>query len=167
MNLYVSNLAYSLTDEELRNEFGAYGTVAHARIVLDRETQRSRGFGFVDMPNDDEARAAIENLNGAQISGRAMRVVEARPREERPARPPGPPKERSGGGGGDDRRPPRGGNPKGGPRREQRTNWNDNGDDWDDRRRSGGGGGGGGGRKDRGSSRGGRPQQNWESDFED
>lgn len=95
MNLYVSNLAYSLTDDELRSEFAAYGTVANARVVLDRETGRSRGFGFVEMPNDAEARAAIQRLEGSNVGGRPIRVVEARPKEERPQRPP-----YAGGGGG-------------------------------------------------------------------
>jgi cold-inducible RNA-binding protein len=149
MNLYVSNLAYTLTDEELQNEFAAYGTVAHARVVKDRETGRSRGFGFVDMPNDDEARAAMDGLNNAAVGGRPLKVVEARPKEERPQRPGGPPPPRSGGGG--DRR---GGGPP--PRKD----YGDDGWRGSDDRRGGGGdrrGGGGGGRGgDRGFSRGGK-----------
>ncbi len=130
MNLYVSNLAYALTDDELVEAFGQFGTVSSARVVLDRETGRSRGFGFVEMPNDDEARAAIDGMNNASLGGRPLKVVEARPREERPARPP-----REGGGG----RPWQGqGRPE---------------------RRGGGGGGyggGGGGERDWGDDRGGR-----------
>lgn len=94
MNLYVSNLSYNLTDNELREAFERFGAVTHARIILDRETGRSRGFAFVEMPNDDEARAAINGLNNTELSGRPLKVVEARPREERPYTP------RPGGGGG-------------------------------------------------------------------
>lgn len=150
MNLYVSNLAYTLTDEELQSEFAAYGTVSHARVVKDRETGRSRGFGFVDMPNDDEARAAMEGLNNAAVAGRPLKVVEARPKEERPQRPGGPPPprrdfggERRGGGG-----PPP-------PRRD----YGDDGWRGDDRRgadRRGGGGRGDSRDRDRGFSRGGK-----------
>ena len=87
MNLYVSNLSYNLTDNELREAFERFGAVTHARIILDRETGRSRGFAFVEMPNDDEARAAINGLNNTELSGRPLKVVEARPREERPYTP--------------------------------------------------------------------------------
>lgn len=87
MNLYVSNLAYTLTDEELRSEFAAFGAVSSARVVLDRETNRSRGFGFVEMPNDAEAQAALRGLEGANVAGRPIKVVEARPKEPRPPRP--------------------------------------------------------------------------------
>ena len=86
MNIFVGNLSYRTTEDEMRAAFEAYGTVSSARIILDRETQRSRGFGFVEMPNDDEARAAIEGLEGKDIDGRGLRVNEARPREDRPAR---------------------------------------------------------------------------------
>lgn len=94
MNLYVSNLSYNLTDNELREAFERFGAVTHARIILDRETGRSRGFAFVEMPNDAEAQAAINGLNSTDLSGRPLKVVEARPREERPYTP------RPGGGGG-------------------------------------------------------------------
>jgi len=86
VNIFVGNLSYRTTEDEMRAAFEAYGTVSSARIILDRETQRSRGFGFVEMPNDDEARAAIEGLEGKDIDGRGLRVNEARPREDRPAR---------------------------------------------------------------------------------
>ena len=86
MNIFVGNLSYRTTEDEMRAAFEAYGEVSSARIILDRETQRSRGFGFVEMPNDDEARAAIEGLEGKDLDGRGLRVNEARPREERPAR---------------------------------------------------------------------------------
>lgn len=97
MNLYVSNLSYQLTDAELKEAFEAHGLVSNARIILDRETGRSRGFAFVEMPNDEEARAAIAALNNAEISGRPMKVVEARPREDRPYQ--GKPNFGGGGGG--------------------------------------------------------------------
>lgn len=87
MNLYVSNLSYNMTDNELRESFERYGLVSHARIILDRETGRSRGFAFVEMPNDEEARAAINGLNNVELAGRPLKVVEARPREERPFSP--------------------------------------------------------------------------------
>jgi RNA recognition motif-containing protein len=95
-NLYVGNLAYQTTADDLREAFGQYGTVTRAQVVADRETGRSRGFGFVEMENGAET--AIENLNGALFQGRPLTVNEAKPREERP---------RSGGGFGGDR--PRGG----------------------------------------------------------
>jgi hypothetical protein len=87
MNIYVSNLSFAIQDEDLQEAFAAYGEVSSARIVMDRETNRSRGFGFVEMPNGAEANKAISELNGAMFDGRPMRVNEARPREERPARP--------------------------------------------------------------------------------
>ncbi len=83
-NLYVGNLAYSVDDEMLREAFEAYGNVSSASVVVDRETGRSRGFGFVEMPNADEAKAAIEGINLQPIGGRNVTVNEARPREERP-----------------------------------------------------------------------------------
>ncbi|MBN1666898.1 MAG: RNA-binding protein [Anaerolineales bacterium] len=83
MNIYVGNLSYRTTDADLRTAFEEYGEVASASVVKDRETQRSRGFGFVEMPNDDEGQAAITGLNGAELGGRELKVNEARPREER------------------------------------------------------------------------------------
>ncbi len=79
--LYVGNLPFSTTDAELRQAFEAHGEVASATIVMDRETGRPRGFGFVEMPNDAEADAAVNTLNGQQLGGRALVVNEARPRE--------------------------------------------------------------------------------------
>ena len=98
LNIYVGNLSYEATEEGLTTAFGAHGQVDSARIITDRYTGRSRGFGFVEMANSDEAQAAIEALNGTEMGGRTLTVNEARPREERP--------ERGGGGGGrsDDRR---------------------------------------------------------------
>ncbi len=86
MNLYVSNLSYNLTDDALSAEFAAFGTVSSARVVKDRESGRSRGFGFVEMPSDAEAQAAINGLNNQNVDGRPMKVVEARPKEDRPQR---------------------------------------------------------------------------------
>ncbi len=83
MNIYVGNLSYGLSEEELRDAFAAFGEVTSAKILMDRETGRSRGFGFVEMPNQSEAEAAISNLNGKELDGRAVRVNEARPRERR------------------------------------------------------------------------------------
>lgn len=98
MNLYVSNLSYQLTDAELKEAFEAHGLVSNARIILDRETGRSRGFAFVEMPNEEEAKAAINALNNADLAGRPLKVVEARPREDRPYQ--GKPQFKAGGGGG-------------------------------------------------------------------
>jgi RNA recognition motif-containing protein len=80
MNIYVGNLSYSTTDEDLRAAFAAYGTVTSARVVFDRETGRSRGFGFVEMTSSSEAHAAIEALNQTELQGRQLRINEARPR---------------------------------------------------------------------------------------
>jgi RNA recognition motif-containing protein len=86
VNIYVGNLSFKATDAELRAAFEPYGEVKSAKVVEDRDTGRSRGFGFVEMTNDDEGRKAIEALNNKEIAGRAVRVNEARPREERPPR---------------------------------------------------------------------------------
>jgi RNA recognition motif-containing protein len=83
MNIYVGNLSYSLSEQELRDAFAAHGEVSSVKILSDRETGRSRGFGFVEMPNQNEGEAAIEQLNGKDLGGRALRVNEARPRERR------------------------------------------------------------------------------------
>ena len=83
MNIYCGNLSYRLTEDELRQAFEAHGAVDSARIITDRETGRSKGFGFVEMPNDDEARAAIDALAGTELGGRNLNVNEARPRPER------------------------------------------------------------------------------------
>lgn len=81
-NLYVGNLPFSTTDEDLREAFSAYGTVARAQVISDRETGRSRGFGFVEMETGGDA--AIDGMNGKELNGRALTVNEARPRENRP-----------------------------------------------------------------------------------
>ena len=94
--LYVGNLAYGVRDDELQQAFGEFGTVTSAKVMMDRDTGRSKGFGFVEMGTDAEAQAAIEGMNGQSMSGRAIVVNEARPREERPGGFRGP----YGGGGG-------------------------------------------------------------------
>ena len=79
--LYVGNLAYSVTNESLSTMFSAHGAVDSAQVIMDRETGRSRGFGFVEMENDAEAEAAIEALNGSDMGGRTLVVNKARPKE--------------------------------------------------------------------------------------
>ena len=81
MNIYVGNLPFSTTDAELETLFSANGKVTSARVIIDRETGRSRGFGFVEMASDDEGRAAIAALNGDDAMGRALTVNEAKPKE--------------------------------------------------------------------------------------
>ena len=83
MNIYVGNLSYSLSESELRDAFAAYGEVSSVKVLMDRETGRSRGFGFVEMPNQGEAEIAVAEVNGKEVGGRPLRVNEARPREER------------------------------------------------------------------------------------
>ena len=82
--LYVGNLAYSVRDQSLQDAFGQFGTVTSARVMMDRETGRSKGFGFVEMASDAEAQSAINGMNGQPLEGRAIVVNVARPREERP-----------------------------------------------------------------------------------
>jgi RNA recognition motif-containing protein len=102
--IYVGNLSYEASDDDVRTAFEAYGQVSEVAIIKDRETGRSRGFAFVEMPNDAEAAEAIEKLNLAKIAGRSVTVNEARPKEDR-----------GGGGGGGGRG--RGGDRGGGGRR--------------------------------------------------
>jgi RNA recognition motif-containing protein len=127
--LYVGNLSYQVDSSELEQLFGAHGQVLSAQIINDRDTGRSKGFGFVEMANDQEAEAAIAALNGQQHNGRALTVNEARPREDRGG---------GGGGGG------RGGYGGGGGGRSGGGGY------------GGGGGGGGGGRGGFGGGGGGR-----------
>jgi RNA recognition motif-containing protein len=89
MRIFVANLAWTTTEDELERLFEPYGIVNRTQIVTDRETGRSRGFGFVEMPDDTEAQAAIDELNGTSLGGRTLTVNEARPREgeDRPQRP--------------------------------------------------------------------------------
>lgn len=82
--LYVGNLSFRVTSEDLQEHFATAGTVESANVVYDRETGRSRGFGFVEMASDDDATAAIAQFNGSEYDGRNMVVNEARPREDRP-----------------------------------------------------------------------------------
>jgi RNA recognition motif-containing protein len=86
MEIYVGNLPFSTTDADLEDLFAEYGDVERAKVITDRETQRSRGFGFVTMPNDSEGRDAVDALNDSDFNGRNLRVNEARPRESRPPR---------------------------------------------------------------------------------
>ncbi|MFH1437509.1 MAG: RNA-binding protein [Pseudomonadota bacterium] len=90
MNIYVGSLAFEVTEEELKNEFKTFGEVSSAAVIKDKFTGESRGFGFVEMPSNEEAKAAMEALNGKDLKGRAISVNEARPRNDN----------RGGGGGG-------------------------------------------------------------------
>lgn len=81
--LYVGNLAYSVTDDELMEMFSQFGTVVSAQVIVDRDTRRSKGFGFVEMETTDQAQAAIDGTNGQEHGGRELKVNEARPREDR------------------------------------------------------------------------------------
>lgn len=110
MNIYVGNVARNVNEEQLRSEFEKFGQVASVKVITDKFTGEARGFAFVEMPNADEAQAAINGTNGLELGGQRLRVNEARPREDRPAGH-GP---RGGGFGG-----PRGGG-FGGPRRNNR-----------------------------------------------
>ncbi len=132
MNIYVGNLPFTASEDEVRQAFAAYGTVSSVAIIKDRETGQSRGFAFVEMPNNEEGTAAINNLNGKPLKGRALKVNEARPREE----------SFGGGGGGGGHRS--GGFGGGGGRREGGFGGGGGGDRFGgDRDRRGGTGGGG------------------------
>jgi RNA recognition motif-containing protein len=89
MRIFVGNLAFTATQEELERLFASYGIVDRAQIITDRDTGRSRGFGFVEMPDATEAQAAIEGLNGTSLGGRTLTVNEARQRDERRPRDDG------------------------------------------------------------------------------
>jgi len=95
MNIYVSNLSFNVQDEDLREFFAEYGEVSSAKIITDKFTNKSRGFGFVEMPDDEAGQKAIKELDGAHVEGRAITVTIAKPREERTG----------GNGGGGNRRP--------------------------------------------------------------
>jgi RNA recognition motif-containing protein len=84
MNIYVSNLSFNVQDEDLREFFTPYGEVTSAKVISDRETGRSRGFGFVEMSDNAAAQKAIAELNDATVDGRAIKVMEAKPKEDRP-----------------------------------------------------------------------------------
>ncbi|MBD3893807.1 RNA-binding protein [Hydrogenophaga sp.] len=135
--LYVGNLPYTVRDEDLQQAFSAYGAVNSAKVMMERDTGRSKGFGFVEMASDSEAQSAVEGMNGQSLGGRSLVVNEARPMETRPPRSGG-----FGGGGG-------GGGFGGGGGRS-------GGDGGGFRSPYGGGGGGGGGRREGGGGGGGR-----------
>ena len=105
--IYVGNLAFSTTEDDLSTAFGAFGGVQAVNIITDRETGRSRGFAFVEMGDDAEASAAIDGTNGTDLGGRTLNVNEARPREERPSGDRGGFNRGGGGGGFRDRAPRR------------------------------------------------------------
>ena len=92
MNIYISNLSFNVQDEDLREFFASYGEITSAKVIMDKVTGQSRGFGFVEMPDDAAAKKAIAELDNATVEGRNIRVMEAKPKEEKPSR--------SGGGGG-------------------------------------------------------------------
>ncbi len=100
MNIYVSNLSFNVEDQDLQEFFTPYGEVTSAKVITDRETGRSRGFGFVEMSDDAAAKKAIAELNEASIDGRTIKVTEAKPKEDRPARTGGGGGFRGGNGGG-------------------------------------------------------------------
>ncbi|HSX29043.1 MAG TPA: RNA-binding protein [Candidatus Saccharimonadales bacterium] len=85
--LFVGSLSYGVDDDQLADAFAAFGTVASAKVIIDRETGRSKGFGFVEMSSDEEAQAAVKGMDGKEINGRAVAVSEARPQENRERRP--------------------------------------------------------------------------------
>ena len=105
MNMYVSNLSFNTSDAELQDLFAKFGTVSSAKVITDRETGRSRGFGFVEMPSDEESKDAMLGLNNKEVEGRAMSVSEAKQREERSSNGGGGgySNNRGGGGGGNRR----------------------------------------------------------------
>lgn len=88
MNIYVSNLSFAVNDDDLRSYFAEYGEVTSAKVIMDKYTNRSKGFGFVEMSDDAAAQKAIAELDGATVDGRSIKVNVARPKEERPARKP-------------------------------------------------------------------------------
>jgi hypothetical protein len=139
--LYVGNLPYTVRDEDLQQSFSAYGSVNSAKVMMERDTGRSKGFGFVEMGNDAEALAAVEGMNGQSLGGRSLVVNEARPMEARPPRTGGFGGPRGGGGGGGGFG---GGGGGGGSDGGFRSPYG-----------GGGGGGGGGGRREGGGGGGG------------
>ena len=87
MKIYVGNLPYSIRDKELEALFTPFGDVSSANVIIERETNRSKGFGFVEMPKKEDAEKAMVELNGKEVNGRTLKVNEAKPREDRPRRP--------------------------------------------------------------------------------
>jgi len=82
MNIFVSNLSFQVESEDLKGFFTPYGEVSSSKVITDRDTGRSRGFGFVEMPNDAAGKEAIKELNGSMVDGRAIKVMEAKPKEQ-------------------------------------------------------------------------------------
>lgn len=121
MNIYVSNISYTATDEALTEAFAVHGEVQSARIIRDRLSGRSRGFGFVEMADEEQGRKAVEAMNGVDLMGRAVSVREARPKEEGGARQNGGRRNGNGGNGGNDGSDANGSNGEGGkaPRAEK------------------------------------------------
>ena len=139
MRLYVGNLAYSTTEDTLRNEFGKFGNVTSALVVIDRVSGRSRGFGFVEFSTSEEGTQAINGMNGVSLDGREIVVNEARERQAGGGGGGGPrPGRGGGGGGGGGRRFGGGGSRGGGGDRGGGGGWGDGGGGGDDRRRGGG-----------------------------
>ena len=99
MNIYVSNLSFNVQDEDLRGFFTPFGEVTSAKVVNDRDTGRSRGFGFVEMSDEAASKKAIAELNDTTVDGRSIKVMEAKPKEDRPARSSSPFRNGNGGGG--------------------------------------------------------------------
>lgn len=99
MNIYVSNLSFNVQDEDLKDFFAEYGEVTSAKVITDKFTGKSRGFGFVEMSDNEAAKKAIAELDQATVEGRNIRVMEAKPKEEKPARSGGGFRSNSGGGG--------------------------------------------------------------------
>jgi RNA recognition motif-containing protein len=100
MNIYVSNLSFNVQDEDLKDFFAPYGEITSAKVINDRETGNSRGFGFVEMSDDAAAKKAITELDGATVEGRTIKVMEAKPKEDRPRGGGGSFRGNSGGDGG-------------------------------------------------------------------
>jgi len=98
MNIYVSNLSFNIQDEDLREFFTPFGEVTSAKIIMDKMTNQSRGFGFIEMSDDEASKKAIAELDGASIDGRTIKVMEAKPKEDRPARSNNPFRNNNGGG---------------------------------------------------------------------
>jgi RNA recognition motif-containing protein len=99
MNIYVSNLSFNVQDEDLREFFTPFGEVTSAKVITDKFTGKSRGFGFVEMPDNEAAQKAIAELDNGSVDGRTIKVMEAKPKEDRPARSNTPFRSNNGGGG--------------------------------------------------------------------
>ncbi len=151
--LYVGNLPYSVRDGDLEQSFGQFGTVSSAKVMMERDTGRSKGFGFVEMASDAEAQAAISGMNGQALGGRSLVVNEARPMEPRPPRSGGGGGGYGGGGGGGYGGGGGGGGYGGGGGGGRREGGGGYGGGGGGGREGGGGYGGGGGRREGGGGR--------------